>query len=85
MYREPDGNGLKVLRVGAKTALGAGIGVLGGIFATVAATQVLEIALPAVLITKAAGFLGGATGLVKGINKESEEAEGIPLVEDLAN
>lgn len=58
---------VKFLKVGAKTALGAGAAVVTAVFATIAATQVLEVALPAILITKAAGVVGAAAGLIKGI------------------
>ncbi|MBF0298673.1 MAG: hypothetical protein HQK51_08135 [Oligoflexia bacterium] len=56
-----------VFKVGGKTTLGAGIGVLTGIFGAIAAASVFEVVVPALLITKVAGVVGGAAGLIKGV------------------
>lgn len=60
--------GYQAANIGAKTLIGAGVGVVTGIFAAIALVQVLEIAVPAMLITKAAGLVGGSTGLLKGLS-----------------
>ncbi|MBF0360302.1 MAG: hypothetical protein HQK49_04785 [Oligoflexia bacterium] len=58
---------VNVVKVGGKTTIGAGVGVLVGVFGAIAAASVLEVVVPALLITKVAGVVGGATGLIKGV------------------
>ncbi|MBF0205523.1 MAG: hypothetical protein HQK53_01405 [Oligoflexia bacterium] len=67
-------NTMHVFKVGTKTAIGAGVGVLTGIFGAIAAASLLEVVVPALLITKVAGVVGGATGMIKGI-RDAEKAE----------
>ena len=66
--RNPKKNATRFTEAGVKTVLGAGIGVLAGVGATILATSLLEVIVPSLLITKTAGVVGGATGLIKGIN-----------------
>ncbi|MBF0314632.1 MAG: hypothetical protein HQK50_09765 [Oligoflexia bacterium] len=61
-----------VVKVGTKTTLGAGVGVLTGIFGAIAAASLMEVVVPALLITKVAGVVGGAIGLMKGVH-DSEQ------------
>ena len=60
-------------QVVAKTVLGTGVGVVTAVFATAAIISVFETVLPALLITKAAGMVGGAAGLIKGLSDDKAE------------
>ena len=66
--RQPMNTGTKIMLTGVKTLLGIGVGVLAGTAAVVACAQTLEIAIPALFITKVTGVVGGAAGLLKGVN-----------------
>ncbi|MBL6988548.1 MAG: hypothetical protein ISR65_02145 [Bacteriovoracaceae bacterium] len=56
-----------VFKLGALGTLGAGVGVLAGISGSIAAAAVLESVIPSILITKTAGIVGGAAGVLAGI------------------
>ncbi|MBF0107096.1 MAG: hypothetical protein HQM16_17435 [Deltaproteobacteria bacterium] len=63
-----------VVKTGVKTIIGVGVGVLAGIASVFVAAHILEAAIPAMLITKTAGVVGGATGLLKGVNDAKKAA-----------
>lgn len=58
---------IKGAGVVAKTATGAGIGLLGAAVG-IAALATADIVLPALLCLKAAGIVGGGIGLIFGVN-----------------
>lgn len=64
---------ITVFKVGGKTTLGAGLGILTGIFGAIAAASVFEVVVPALLITKVAGVVGGAAGLIKGVRDAEKQ------------
>ena len=63
----------KVLKVGLKTTVGAGAGVLVGALGGVAAAALLEVIIPTLLITKTAAVVGGAIGMLKGVKDVQNE------------
>ncbi|MBT3235408.1 MAG: hypothetical protein HN353_05620 [Bdellovibrionales bacterium] len=69
----------KIVQVGVLATFGAGIGVLAGLAGSIAAATVLEAVIPSLLITKTAGIVGGAAGMLKGVNGLNKEGEQIDL------
>lgn len=59
---------MAITKIGAKTALGAGIGIAIGCIGAVVAVQMLEMAVPALLVAKVSGVVGGTAGMVVGLN-----------------
>ena len=59
-------------RIVAKTVLGSGLGVVAAGLATATVVSVFGAALPAILIAKAAGMVGGTAGLIKGMSDQAE-------------
>ncbi len=70
---ESKGGGRGLTKIALKTTLGAGIGVIGGVLGSIIAVQALEMAVPALLITKAAGVIGGTAGMLFGLNSTEKE------------
>jgi hypothetical protein len=69
----------KIVKVGVLATFGAGVGVLAGVAGSIAAASVLEAVIPSLLITKTAGIVGGAAGMLKGVSEVNGDADSIDL------
>ena len=59
---------------GLKVTLGAGLGILAGVTTALVATPAIGFALPVMIATKTGCIAGGTTGMIKGIQDDSQAA-----------